>query len=216
MASAGVIVARALAVTNGFNPDRDVKIVVAGEAAQTAALLRSGDVDALSQFDTQYALTENAGAKLRMLDTSAIAKFPSNGLIALEDTLQNKRAEAVALAQGYAKGTVFAINNPEAAIRILWEVFPQTKSTGKDEATAMRDDVKTLEARAKSWRLESGGVSKWGDNSEANYGAYVDFLLKNGVLKEKIATNDLITNDLIADINKFDPGEIAKMAKEYK
>jgi NitT/TauT family transport system substrate-binding protein len=80
----------------------------------------------------------------------------------------------------------------------------------------MRDDVKTLEARAKSWRLESGGVSKWGDNSEANYGAYVDFLLKNGVLKEKIATNDLITNDLIADINKFDPGEIAKMAKEYK
>jgi hypothetical protein len=35
-------------------------------------------------------------------------------------------------------------------------------------------------------------------------------------LKEKIATNDLITNDLIADINKFDPGEIAKMAKEYK
>jgi NitT/TauT family transport system substrate-binding protein len=173
-------------------------------------------VDALSQFDTQYALTENAGAKLRMLDTSAIAKFPSNGLIALEDTLQNKRAEAIALAQGYAKGTVFAINNPEAAIRILWEVFPQTKSTGKDEATAMRDDVKTLEARAKSWRLESGGVSKWGDNSEANYGAYLDFLLKNGVLKEKIATNDLITNDLIADINKFDPGEIAKMAKEYK
>ncbi len=216
MASAGVIVARALAVTNGFNPDRDVRIVVAGEAGQTAALLRSGDVDALSQFDTQYALAENAGARLRMLDTSDIAKFPSNGLIALEDTLQNKRAEAVALAQGYAKGTIFAINNPEAAIRILWEVFPQTKATGKDEATAMRDDVKTLEARAKSWRLESVGATRWGDNSEANYQAYVDFLVKNGVLKEKADAHDLITNDLIPDINNFDPVEIVKMAKEYK
>jgi len=67
MASAGLIVARALATTNGFNPDKDVSIVVAGEAAQTAALLRSNQVDALSQFDTQYALTENAGVKLRLL-----------------------------------------------------------------------------------------------------------------------------------------------------
>ena len=114
--------------------------MVAGEAAQTAALLRGNQVDALSQFDTQYALTENAGAKLRLLedDNKSIANFPSNGFVALEETLQNKRAEAVALAQGYAKGTVFAIANPEAAIRILWEVYPQTKATGKDEATALQ------------------------------------------------------------------------------
>ena len=157
MASAGVIIARALAAMNGMDPDRDISIVVAGEAAQTAALLRSGQVDALSQFDTQYALTENAGVKLRMLDkdNEVIARFPANGFIALEETLANKRAEAVALAQGYAKGTVFAIANPEAAIRILWEVFPQTKATGKDEATALRDDIKTLEARAEELAARS-------------------------------------------------------------
>ena len=140
----------------------------------------------------------------------------SNGLIALEERLANNRAEAVALAQGYAKGTVFAIANPEAAIRILWEVFPQTKATGKTEADAMRDDVKTLEARAKSWRLESVGAKKWGDNSVENYGAYVDFLVKNGLLKEKTATMDLITNELIDDINKFDVKEIEAMAKGWK
>src|SRR6266568_1333743 len=216
MASAGLIVARALATTNGFNPDKDVSIVVAGEAAQTAALLRSNQVDALSQFDTQYALTENAGAKLRLLDTKDIARFPSNGFIALEDRLANNRAEAIALVQGYAKGSVFALANPEAAVRITWEVFPQTKATGKDEATALRDDIKTLEARARSWRLEPKGVKKWGENSVENYGAYVDFLVKNGVLKEKAATTDLITNDLIDDINKFDAGEIENMAKGWK
>ena len=175
----------------------------------------SGEVDALSQFDTQYALTENAGAKLRLLDASEIAKFPSNGLIALEDTLKDKRAEAVALAQGYAKGTVFAIANPAAAVRALWEVFPQTKATGKDEATALRDDIKVLEARARNWRLEAGGVTKWGENSEANYAAYVDFLLKWGVLKQKIDAADIITNELIADINKFDPAEIIDLAKKH-
>ena len=113
-------------------------------------------------------------------------------------------------------GTVFAIANPEAAIRILWEVFPQTKATGKTEADAMKDDVKTLEARAKSWRLESVGAKKWGENLVQNYDAYSEFLFKNGVLKEKIPGTDLVTNDLIDDINKFDANEIVQMAKGYK
>jgi NitT/TauT family transport system substrate-binding protein len=154
--------------------------------------------------------------KLRLLDTRDIVNFPSNGLIALEERLANNRAEAVALAQGYAKGSVFAIANPEAAIRILWEVFPQTKSTGKSEADAMRDDVKTLEARAKSWRLESVGANRWGDNLVENYAAYVDFLVKNGVLKEKANATDLVTNDLIDDINKFDVKAIEDMAKGWR
>ena len=201
-----------------MNPDTDIKIVVAGEAAQTAALLRSGQVAALSQFDTQYALTENAGAKLRSLDEAnkVIKTFPSNGFVALEETLKNKRDQSVALARGYAMGTVFAMANPEAAIHILWEVFPQTKSTGKDEATALRDDLSTLKARAANWPPSAGGVKKWGENSMENYNRYVAFLIANGVLKEKIDAKELVTNDLIDDINKFDTADIEKQAKAYK
>jgi NitT/TauT family transport system substrate-binding protein len=216
MASGGVLIARALAAMNGMDPDRDVQIVVAGEAAQTAALLRGKQVDALSQFDTQYALVENAGVPLRLLDTKAIDRFPSNGLVAFEETLQKDRAQATALAKGYAMGTVFAIANPEAAVRILYEVFPQTKPTGKDEATALRDDVKTLEARAQHWRLEAGGVERWGESSAANYDAYEDFLLQWGVIKQKVPVADLITNDLIAEVNRFDPAAITEAAKAYK
>ena len=147
MGSAGVLIARALAATNGMNPDKDISIVVAGEGAQTAALVRSKQVEALSQYDTQYALVENAGVKLRLLDTRDIDRYPSNGFMALEETIKNRRREMVAVAKGYAMGTVFAIANPEAAVRILYEVYPATKPTGKDEATAIRDDVKVLQAR---------------------------------------------------------------------
>jgi len=216
MASAGVPVARAIIALQGWNPDTDVRIVVAGEGAQTAALVNSNQVDALSQFDTQYALVENAGVKLRYLDASAIAKFPSNAFLALDERLVSHRAEAVALARGYAMGTVAAIANPEAAIHILWEVFPQSKATGKDEATAMRDDVSTLNARAKSWRLESVGATKWGWNFEENYQAYADFLLKWGVIKQAVAARDLVTNELIDEINAFDPVAIAAEAKTWK
>jgi len=216
MASAGVYIARALVAAHGMNPATDVNIVVAGEGAQTAALVRGKQVDALSQFDTQYAMVENAGVKLRVLETKDIDRYPSNGLLALEETLKNRRKEAVAVAKGYAMGTIFAINNPEAAVQILYEVYPQTKPTGKDEATAISDDAKVLRARAVNWRLEKAGVKRWGENSVANYSAYVDFLLKQGIIKQKIDANDLVTNELIGDINTFDAGKIAAEAKAYK
>src|SRR5882762_3327981 len=124
MASAGVIIARALAAASGLNPDADINLVVAGEGAQPAALLRTKQIDALSQFDTQYALIENAGLKLRILDKRLIERFPSNGFIALEDTIQTRAKELTGFARAYAKGTIFTIANPEAAVRILYEVFP--------------------------------------------------------------------------------------------
>jgi NitT/TauT family transport system substrate-binding protein len=216
MGSGGVLVARELAKAAGLNPDSDINVVVAGEGAQAAAMVRGSQVDALSQFDTQYAMIENAGVKLRLLDTRAIDRFPSNGFLALEETLRSRRREAVALARSYAKGTVFAIANPEAAIRILWEVFPATKPTGKDEATALRDDTKVLQARAQNWRLEKAGVKRWGENSEANYGAYADFMLKTGLIKQAVTAQELVTNELIDEINRFDPEKIATEARAYR
>jgi len=216
MGSAGVQIARALAATAGMDPASDINVVVAGEGAQTAAMVRSGQVAALSQYDTQYAMVENAGVKLRVLDTKDIDRYPSNGLLALEETLKARPKEAAAVARGYAKGTIFAINNPEAAIRMLYEVYPQTRPTGKDEATAIRDDVRVLQARIVNWKLDKAGVSKWGENSETNYAAYAEFLLKWGVIKQKVDVHDLITNELIGSVNNFDPAKVAAEARVYK
>ncbi|HZP36003.1 MAG TPA: ABC transporter substrate-binding protein, partial [Methylomirabilota bacterium] len=216
MASAGVHVARALAAAHGLNPATDINIVVAGEGAQTAALVRSRQVDALSQFDTQYAMVENAGVKMRYLDRRDIEKFPGNGFLASEETLRTRRKELVGVARAYAKGTIFTIANPEAAVRIVYEVFPQTRPTGKDEATAVREDMRVLEARMPHYKLEPAGVKRWGESSEANYAAYVDFLVKWGVITRKVPTGDLITNELIDEINRMDPARIAAEAAAYR
>jgi NitT/TauT family transport system substrate-binding protein len=216
MSSGGVIVARAEAAAAGLDPEKDITIVVAGEAAKAAALVRSKQVDALSLFDTQYALVDNAGVKVRMLDDQTVARYPSNGFLALEDALKTRRRQAVALARGYAMGTVFALANTEAGVHILYEVYPQTRPTGKDEATAVRDDTKVLLARADKWSLEKWGIKRWGENSEKNYAAYVDFMLKWGIIKQKVEAKDLVTNELIDEINTFDPKAIVAEAKTYK
>jgi NitT/TauT family transport system substrate-binding protein len=216
MASAGVLVARALASANGMNPDSDIKIVVAGEGAQTAALIRSNQVDALSQFDTQYAMVENAGVPLRRIETPDLDRFPSNGFIALESSMERNRKELIGLARGYAKGTIFAINNPEAAMRILWEVYPQTRATGKDEATALHDDIRTLEARAVNWKLDKAKAKRWGENVTANYEAYLEFLLKWDVIKQAVPATDIVFNGWLDEIDRFDANQLAAEARAYR
>ncbi|MBI3635395.1 MAG: ABC transporter substrate-binding protein [Candidatus Rokubacteria bacterium] len=216
MSSAGVVVARAQVAAAGLNPDTDVNIVVAGEGAQPAAMLRTKQVDALSQFDTQYALIENAGIRMRYLDRRDVERQPANGFLALDETIKARRRELVGLARGYAKGTIFALNNPEATVRIVYEIFPHTRPTGKDDATAVREDVKVLEARLARFRLEPAGVRRWGENSETNFRDYLDFLLKWGVIKQRVEAADVTTNELIDEINRFDPAQIAAEAKAYK
>ena len=213
MASAGAVLARAFAAGAGLDPTRDVRVVVVGEGAQAAALVRKGEVDALSMFDTQYATLRNNGIKLRMLESRDTARFPSNGFIALEETLATQRKQAVAVAQGYAKGTIFALANPEAAVRILWEVFPQARPTGKDEATAMREELTVMQARLDNLKLERSGAKQWGYNSPEAFAAYVEFMQKWGVTQTRVPASELITNELLAEINDFDPAAISGAAK---
>ena len=113
-------------------------------------------------------------------------------------------------------GTVFAMANPEAAVKILYEVYPQTKPTGKSDEQAVREDVKTLLARAEHWKLEAGGVTRWGESSVKDFDAYQDFLLKWKVIPIKVPAGEMVTNELIDEVNKFDAARVAADAKAYK
>ena len=216
MASGAVPVTRSLLAMNGMDPEKDAQIVVVGEAAQAAALARSGQVAALSLYDTQYALVDTAGVPTRMLDSGPVARFPSNGFLALDETLKKNRAQALALVKGYAMGTVYSMANPEAAVKMLYEVFPQTKPTGKSEEQGIKDDVKTMLARAEHWRLEAGGVTRWGESSIKDFDAYEDFLVKWKVINAKVPVNELVTNELVDEVNKFDPAAVAAEAKAQR
>jgi NitT/TauT family transport system substrate-binding protein len=216
LSSGGVIVARALAAGAGLDPDHDLTFVPTGEGAQAAAMVARGAVDALSLYDVQDALVRNAGVALHMLDNSPIAHFPSNGFVATDATIEARHDEAVALARGYAMGTVFTLANPQAAIRIMHALWPQTVPDGMNAATALQDDLMTLQARIPNLLLAAGGVRHWGESALPNYAAYVDFLVKSGMLKLPVPATDLVTNALIPAINDFDANAVIAQALAYK
>jgi NitT/TauT family transport system substrate-binding protein len=215
MASTGVLTARAIAAANGLDPDKDLQFAATGEAGQSAALIRSKQVDALSQFSTQYALLQYLGINLRMLDNSAVASFPSNGLVALDKTLKTKRKEAIALARGYAMGTLFSLENPAAASRIVFEAYPESRATGRDEATSIQIDKVVLESTRFALDIDKLGKKYWGEGDIQAYANYLKFLKQWDVIKSDIDVKDFVTNDLIPEINDFDRAAVVKAAKEY-
>jgi NitT/TauT family transport system substrate-binding protein len=218
MSSNGVMVTRAMAVSAGLDPEKDINIVVIGEGAQAAALLKNKQADAYSAFDTAYVLVENAGIPLRGLPNTDVEKFPSAGMYALEENIAGKRRELVALGRAFAMGQIFAMANPEAAVHILWDVFPQTKPTAIDETTALSNEVKLLKARAEAWSLDADkmGIKRWGESVGANYQVYYDWLAEQKVIAQKLDAKDIFTNELIDDINSFNAAEVIAMAKAYK
>ena len=89
MASAGVVLARSAASDAGLNADRDIRIVVSGQPAQSVILLQRKEIDAVSQWDTQYTLMGLAGVPMRMLEDPLIDSFPANSLLASSDSIKN-------------------------------------------------------------------------------------------------------------------------------
>ena len=189
MASAGVLIARALARRrHGMNPDSDVTIVVAGEGAQTAA---HGPQQAGGRPEpVRHAVRAGRERGRQAAPARHAGHRPLSRPTASWRSRRRSRTGARRWwrsSPGYAKGTVFAIANPEAAVRILYEVFPADEAhrQGRGDGGPRRRQG-ARGAHRQHWKLEKAGVKRWGENSEANYRDYVDFMLKWGVIKQKV------------------------------
>ncbi len=47
----------------------------------------------------------------------------------------------VGMCRGIAKAVHFGLHNPDAAVRIHWKLYPQSKPQGSDEAKLLRVDL---------------------------------------------------------------------------
>ncbi|RYH02426.1 ABC transporter substrate-binding protein [Salipiger sp. IMCC34102] len=203
MSSVGVVIARSMAEANGMNPDSDIRIVVSGPPAQARTLLSSGQVDALSYWDMLYETVTASGLPLRKLSSELIDAFPSNGLVASSDGIAENGEALAALARGYAMGTIYMTENPEAATELFFKHFPDLRNT----SLSLEEDVAQAlpTARAAIGLLaRPEGQEDWGASDASAYQPYVDWLVSRGVLSEGVLADDLVDTSLIEQINDFD------------
>lgn len=189
----------------------DYTIVASGTGGQAATALTSGSVDALILWDAVYAVIENLGVDLKIYDFPVVPKLAGFSLAASDEYLAKNPDAITGFCRAVSKGIVFAKANPEAAIRIFYDVFPQAKPAEVTDK-AVKDDAHILTNwMANGTGSEEGVPLGWNypEKWEFSYQYYQD----DGRLKNPAPLKEHYTNEFIDACNDFDKQAIVDQAK---
>jgi NitT/TauT family transport system substrate-binding protein len=218
LSSGGVPLLKELLQANGLVPDKDVAIVPVGFGAPAYDAIRSNRVQGLIFFQSAFTSFENLGAKFRYFSGKDWRKQPDFTLVTTPKIIDQDPNMVQSLVRGAAKGVVFSFANPDCTRRILWKTWPNVKPTGAPDETLIKWDLNNLAAQQKgmmqAYQLSGGKL--WGAATPEEYGALQDFLLRAGLIKQKVANESLIVGipNFFEEVNKFDREAVARQAND--
>jgi len=196
----------------GLDPDKDIQWVVVGQGNPAGRALHSGQVDALAHWDFHYVDLAALGYPTRLLPQPPAIEKIRAGHVAAVNTEKTKdaayRRAIVGFLRATAKSLIFQQENPEAAVRIMWRLYPQIKPT-VDEDKELKRIVDQFEIRAKILRIQPGRLGYFEPGAWESYVAYLG-------LAGKVDPKAWYTNEYLKDVNSFDVTAIRKAAREYK
>jgi NitT/TauT family transport system substrate-binding protein len=196
----------------GLDPQKDAEWVSVGSGGPAGAALYNGHVDALAIWDGELARVEIAGFKLRYLPNTPGVQHLFGGTYGVgRDALARDRARLSGFFRAMAKSTIVAGTNPEAAVRLHWELYPESKPKGKSEADALKEALYIIASRRAKWFAAPWQTDKrMGASSLEEWQAWSRYTKTGDKIKD---VSVLFTNDLIAAANDFDHAAVEQQAK---
>jgi NitT/TauT family transport system substrate-binding protein len=213
LASANIPLIRAMIAQEGGNPE-NVEFVGTGGPSEAASFLEQGHIDVLALWDAAYAqIQSNTGIQLRPIGNDWLRDLGFHqSLIAHETLLAENRDMLVGMGRAISKGMVFADENPEAAIRIYWDAFPDSRPADLSEEEAMEQALLVLEARAANTQPVDG---VWGLSTEEQVREHLEAIVEQEGYAD-IAVSDVWTDELLDEINDFDEEAVREEARSWQ
>jgi len=206
---------KALVKIAGGDP-ASVRFVAVGEGIEAAHALASKRIDALVLFDGLYGQIEAAGTPLRALDSAATQRDAvgfTGVVITRPSFLKEHRDVLVRYGRAVAKATLFAKTNPEAAVRMHWKIYPETRPRGMREEEALRSSMASLKARLDNLYPVD---SLYGGATARQIAGYIELNKAGGQLASTVAVGRLWDPSLLKDINDFDQEAVRRRALAWK
>jgi len=202
---------RGILADEGVDPD-SVEYVPVGTGAEVAAALNNGSIDTYQGSDTLYAQLKTAGVTMRRIpsDASDGLKFVT-AMVASAANLKAHPDTYIGIARGIAKARAFAEANPEAAVRLHWQAYPDSKPRNVSEEVAMATAVQGLKDRLKAENLVNGIGTDLTADDIANT---VRVFIGGGIIKQELPADKLYDGEFVKQINDFDTAAIQQAAKE--
>jgi NitT/TauT family transport system substrate-binding protein len=216
LASGSVPFAKALVASVGLDPEKDIKLLAVGVGAPGRLALQQKQVDALALWDTLQASIENSGLTLRRLDLPMVHEMLGQTIATRDDVLVENAAILVGFARGVAKATLFGLSNPEAAVRIHWKLYPQTRPQGVDDAKALKDALNVFDSRFVLQRVDNRADKRYGIATLEQWERLKTIYRDQKIVEGTVPAADFYSSVLVDQINRFDHEAVIRQAKEYK
>jgi NitT/TauT family transport system substrate-binding protein len=216
LASGSVPFAKALVASVGVDAEKDIKLLAVGVGAPGALALQQKKVDALALWDTLQASLENRGIALRRLDLPMVHEMLGQTLATSDGYLAENSEVLVGFARGIAKAIVFGVTNPEAAVRIHWKTYPQTRPQSGDEAKLLKEAIHVFDARFELQRVDNRPDKRFGIATPAQWQTLLNIYRDQKIVQGTVPAADLYTDRLIGSINTFDRQAVIRQAREYR
>jgi NitT/TauT family transport system substrate-binding protein len=215
MGSAGVTFGRAFLSSAGLDPSTDITFVAIGNGAQAVTAVRQGMVDGLMFWDTAVAKFHTSGLRLRNLPLPVqISKLPDVSLLAQPDFLEKNPRIAIGTGRALAKGLDFCLANPEAAVRIVWKNYPESRPALLTEEAAVTQTISAMNARLQSWN-DPRAKDQHGLFIESSWGDLMQLMVSQGLISKAVPLERALTNKFIPEINHYDRAAVISIAKSF-
>lgn len=192
-----------------------------GSGMATAAMvapLRRGAVDAVFLIDWNAGDFIAEGLPLRRLPSRGLDRIRLSSCLWTSAGYLDGHAAAIAGAgRAIAKVTVFALENPEAAVRLMWRQEPQTCPSPEHRDRVLRRDLEIVKARLDSFSPDPGDPQwRWGAIDAGEIDAWQTFLINSGAVRQRRDPQTFYTPAFLADFNAFDAEAVRAQARAFR
>jgi NitT/TauT family transport system substrate-binding protein len=102
----------------GFEPEKDVKIIVTGESPTRLAALHAGSIDA-TPIDVAFAVKAEDEGFRRLVYLGDLIELPLSGIAVMDDKLQSQRDQVKRVVRASVRGLRFMKKNRAETVQML-------------------------------------------------------------------------------------------------
>ena len=210
LTSGAIPFVQAAVAAEGGDPD-SIEFIAVGTGASAATALQNGQVAAAVDTDSAVPVYQRAGVDVRLLESDLSETVVNSISAAVTGTYLDEHPEAVAAwAKGVAEATVWAAANPEAAVDLHYEFFPDELPEG-DPQEVLDLSLDQLESRLASM---DPGDGPYGEVTDEQWEGLLDFQLEYELLTERPEVSTFYDGSIIEQANDFDRDEVVARTAE--
>lgn len=217
LASGSYMFAKAALKDAGLDPMEDVEYVPVGFGAPAADAMANGEVDAVALYSTLYEQLAFTGYEFEYLENPPLFDgLPGLVWAAGTDALTESPEIYAAFARAAYKGVVFSLANPEAAVKIAYEEWPDLKPDASSADEQMEADVLALTTEIGSYVddfADQGTWGNWGEVSEKALASLITYARGGELITKDMNSSEFWDSTIVKLIGDTENARVIKLAE---